>query len=243
MSSEKRRPRFDTTRWSLVLAAGGDESTEARVALATLCETYWYPLYAYVRRCGYTAENAEDLTQAFFARVLEKHSFQRARPELGRFRSFLLAAMQHFLLNDVQHRRALKRGGGQALQSLDAETAEGKYLRELADVKTPEAIFDRAWACAVLDRVLARLRSEWTSRGKAGEFDRLKACLTGDSRETSYRELGGELGLSEGAVKVTVHRLRRRFQQVLREEVAETVVAQDAIDEEIRQLFWAVSEP
>jgi RNA polymerase sigma-70 factor (ECF subfamily) len=174
---------------------------------------------------------------------LEKHSFQRARPELGRFRSFLLAAMKHFLLNDVQHRRALKRGGGQALQSLDAETAEGKYLRELADEKTPEAIFDRAWACAVLDRVLARLRSEWRSRGKAGEFDRLKACLSGDSRETSYRELGGELGLSEGAVKVTVHRLRRRFQQVLREEVAETVVAQDAIDEEIRQLFWAVSEP
>jgi RNA polymerase sigma factor (sigma-70 family) len=242
MNSEKPRPRFETTRWSLVLTAGGNTSTESRAALATLCEIYWYPLYAYLRRCGYAEEEAQDLTQAFFARLLEKHSIQSARQERGRFRSFLLAAMKHFLLNEAQHRRALKRGGGQTLQSLDAETAEGKYLRQLADTRTPEAIFDRTWACALLDRVLARLRREWADAGKHHEFDRLTPRLTGDSRQTGYRDLGCELGLSEGAVKVAVHRLRRRYQQLLREEVAETVVAPDAIDEEIRYLFRAVSE-
>ena len=241
MTPEPRRTRFETTRWSLVLAAGGDASTEARVALATLCEAYWYPLYAYVRRQGYEAEDAQDLTQAFFARLLEKHHVHDARRERGRFRSFLLAAMKHFLLNEVQHRRALKRGGGQALRSLDAETAEGRYRRELTDTCTPEVLFDRGWACAVLDRVLARLRGEWAEAGKTVEFDHLKPCLTGESRERGYRELGRALGLSEGAVKVTVHRLRRRYRYLLREEIAETVLTEAGVEEEIQHLFRSLS--
>jgi RNA polymerase sigma factor (sigma-70 family) len=234
------RRRFETTRWSVVLAAGGAASPEARAALATLCEIYWYPLYAYVRRQGYPAEEAEDLTQAFFARLLEKQSIDTARRERGRFRSFLLASMRHFLLNDVQHRRALKRGGDRALVPLDGDPAEVRYLRELTETKTPDSIFDRAWACALLDRVLARLRGEWTQAGKGPEFERLKSCLTGESREGGYRELGHELGVREGAVKVAAHRLRRRYRQLLREEVAETVQTPDEIDEEIRQLFRAV---
>jgi RNA polymerase sigma factor (sigma-70 family) len=240
MTIEPRRSRFETTRWSLVLTAGGDASA-AQVALATLCETYWYPLYAYARRQGCNPEDAQDLTQAFFARLLEKQVVHGARRERGRFRSFLLAAMKHFLLNEAQHRRALKRGGGHVLQSLDVEIGETRYRRELTDACTPEVLFDRSWACTVLDRVLVRLRGEWTNSGKAAEFDRLKACLTGESREGGYRELSRELGLSDGAVKVKVHRLRRRYRDLLREEIAETVLTEQAVQEEIQHLFRALS--
>ena len=229
MTSERRRRRFETTHWSLVLAAGGDASTEARAALSTLCEAYWYPLYAYVRRQGYESADAEDLTQAFFARLLEKEHIHDARRERGRFRSFLLAALKHFLLNELQHRRALKRGGGHVLRSLDVVAAEGRYASELTDACTPEALFERGWACAVLDRVLARLRAEWTEAGRADVFDRLKPCLTGDSRERGYRDLGRELGMTEGAVKVAVHRLRRRYRDLLHEEIAETVLTEAAV--------------
>jgi RNA polymerase sigma-70 factor (ECF subfamily) len=240
MTSEPRR-RFETTRWSLVTAAGGDRSTEARDALATLCETYWYPLYAYVRRHGYQAVDAQDLTQAFFARLLEKHQVRDARRERGRFRSFLLAALKHFLLNEAQHRNRLKRGGGRTLRSLDVEIAEGRYRRELTDACTPEVLFDRGWACDLLERVLARLRAEWRAAGKVVEFERLKPCLAGDSPRVSYLELGRTLAMSEGAVKVTVHRLRRRYRQLLREEIADTVLTEDRIDEEIRHLFRVLS--
>ena len=241
MTPEPRRRRFETTRWSLVLSAGGEASTEARAALATLCEAYWYPLYAYVRRQGYEAEDAKDLTQAFFARLLEKDHIHDARRERGRFRSFLLAALKHFLLNELQQRHALKRGGGQALHALDVVDAEGRYSRELTDTTTPEVLFDRGWARAVLDRVLARLRAEWTEAGRADAFDRLKPCLTGDPREHGYRELGRELGMTEGALKVAVHRLRRRYRDLLHGEIAETVLTDDAVEEEIRYLFRAVS--
>jgi DNA-directed RNA polymerase specialized sigma24 family protein len=159
MPSDPRRSRFETTRWSVVSAAGRDASA-AHVALATLCETYWYPLCAYARRQGHDADDAQDLTQPFFTVLSWRRTSSSARRERGRFRSFLLAAMKHFLLNDVQHRRTLKRGGGQALQSLDVETAETRYRREITDGSTPEALFDRSWACAVLDRVMARLRGE-----------------------------------------------------------------------------------
>ena len=240
MTPEPRR-RFETTRWSLVLAAGGDATPDARAALATLCEAYWYPLYAYVRRQGYAAEDAQDLTQAFFARLLEKDHIQDARRERGRFRSFLLAALKHFLLNQLQHRRALKRGGGQPLQALDVVVAEGRYARELTDASTLELLFDRSWACGVLDRVLARLRGEWTEAGRGDAFDRLKPCLTGESREHGYRELAGGLGMSEGAVKVAVHRLRRRYRDLLHAEIAENVLTDDAVEEEIRHLFRVLS--
>jgi DNA-directed RNA polymerase specialized sigma24 family protein len=235
------KSRFNTTQWTLVRAAGGDHSGNARTALASLCETYWYPLYAYVRRQGHAADEAQDLTQAFFMRLLEKHSVRAARPERGRFRSFLLTSMKHFLLNQAQHRRTLKRGGGHTPLSLDLETAEGRYVREPPDTRTPELIFDRRWALTLLDRVLGRLRREWIEAGKGAAFDRLKVCLTGDAPKGGYCELGRELGLSEGAVKVAAHRLRRRYQRLLREAIAETVLTDDAIDEEIRYLFRALS--
>ena len=235
-----RRSRFETTEWSVVLAAGGENSSAARTALATLCETYWYPLYAYVRRQGHNADDAKDLTQAFFVRFLDKQAVHEVRRERGRFRSFLLASLRNFLLNDAEHQRTLKRGGGQIALPLDFETAEGRYLQEPQDLRTPERIFDRRWALTVLDRVLRRLRREWLDAGKGAEFDRLKVCLAGESPRGGYRELGQALGLTEGAVRVAVHRLRRQYQRRLREEIGRTVVTDDAVDEEIRYLFSAL---
>ena len=235
-----RRSRFETTQWSVVLAAGGEKSSAARTALATLCETYWYPLYSYVRRQGHNADDAKDLTQAFFVQFLEKQAVQEVRRERGRFRSFLLASLRNFLLNDAEHRRTLRRGGGQIALSLDFETAEGRYLQEPQDPRTPERIFDRRWALTVLDRVLRRLRREWLDAGKGVEFDRLKACLAGESPAGGYRELGQALGLTEGAVKVAVHRLRRQYHRRLREEIGKTVLTDDAVDEEIQYLFSAL---
>ena len=240
MTSRAGRSRFDTTRWSVVLTAAGGDTSGAHQALATLCETYWYPLYAHVRRQGYAAADAEDLTQAFFARLLEKHDVEDARRDRGRFRSFLLASLRHFLLNEAQHQRTLKRGGGHVLLSLDFQTAEGRYLREPAEPSTPDTIFDRRWALTVLDRVLRRLRQDAAAAGKIAELDALKTCLTGEMPHGSYRALGHELGLSEGAVKVAVHRLKRRFQRFLREEIAQTVLNSEAIDEEIQYLFAAL---
>jgi len=240
ISSGGRRSRFETTEWSVVLAAGGEDSSAARTALATLCETYWYPLYAYVRRQGHNTDDAKDLTQAFFVHVLEKQAVHEVRRERGRFRSFLLASLRNFLLNDVEHQRTLKRGGGQVALSLDFQTAERRYLQEPHDPRTPERIFDRRWALTVLDRVLRRLRREWLNAGKGVEFDRLKACLAGESPAGGYRELGQALGLTEGAVKVAVHRLRRQYQRRLREEIGRTVLTDDAVDEEIQYLFSAL---
>jgi len=233
--------RFETTRWSLVLSAGAGGSLEARRALAALCEAYWYPLYAYVRRQGRGADDARDLTQAFFTRLIEKHDLSSVRRERGRFRAFLLAAMKHFLLNQNAERRALKRGGAYVVASLDLQSAEGRYLRDLPDASTPDLIFDRSWARAVLQRVLARLRAEWTEAGKGAQFDRLKPCLTGDSPDGGYRQVADELGSSEGAVKVSVHRLRRRYRDLLRREIAETVLTDEAVESEIRHLFRVLS--
>lgn len=224
-----------------MLTAAGRDGSGAHQALATLCETYWYPLYAYVRRQGYDADQAKDLTQAFFARLIEKHDVEDARRDRGRFRSFLLASLKHFLLNEAQYRRRLKRGGGQAPLSLEFDAAEGRYLREPPDPRTPETIFDRRWALTVLDRVLRRLRHDAGASGKTAEFDALKACLNGDLPHGSYRALGEKLGMTEGAVKVAVHRLRRRFQRCLREEIAQTVLTADEVDEELQYLFRALA--
>lgn len=234
------RSRFETTRWSLVAAAGGDDSRAHR-ALATLCEAYWYPLYAYVRRQGFDADDARDLTQSFFVRLLERQDIRDVRPERGRFRAFLLASLRHFLLNDLVHRRALKRGGGRTPLLSEFEHAEGRYVREPADRHTPETLFERGWALTVLDRVLRRLQRDWEAEGRGLDFHRLRGWLLGEPPTGGYKALGEDLGVTEGTARVAVHRLRRRFQRQLRETIGETVHSDEAIDEEIQHLFNAVN--
>ncbi len=229
--------RFATTRWSVVLAAGDSESPGSREALARLCETYWYPLYAFARRWGHTADEAQDLTQEFFARLIERHYLSEVRPERGRFRSFLLASLKHFLLNERDRILAQKRGGGRAPISLEIETAEGRYRLEPSDTATPESIFERRWALTLLDRVLARLGDEYADRNRKRLFEALKVFLTGQVEAQKYATVGGILEMSESAVKVAVHRLRRRFGELLRDEIADTVADPSEIDDEIRYLF------
>jgi RNA polymerase sigma factor (sigma-70 family) len=231
------RRQFVTTRWSQVLAAGSEPTLSSRDALARLCEVYWYPLYAYVRRWGYDADEAQDLTQEFFARLLEKHYLRAADPARGRFRSFLLASLKHFLSNERDRQTAVKRGGRVTIIPLEFENAEGRYQLEPPDAETPETIYERRWALTLLDRTLGRLRDEFEEAGKAALFGRLEGYLTGEQETVPYAELAAELGMSEGAVKVTVHRLRRRFGALLREEIAETVSDPVEVDGEIRELF------
>jgi len=237
-----RARRFATTRWSLVLAAGQATNVRSAEALASLCEMYWYPVYAFIRRQGCRAEDCADLTQAFFARVLEKNYFHDADPARGRFRAFLCASIRHFLSNERDRARTLKRGGTQPPISLDVETAEGTYRLEPRDDLTPEKLFDRRWALILLERVLARLRHNHVSAGKGEMFDRLKGFLTGDSTGVLYADVAKALGMTEGAVKVAVHRLRRHFRDTLIQEIAETVSDPADIDAEIEYLLKAVSE-
>ena len=236
-----RAGRFATTRWSLVLAAGRRTSARSAEALTSLCEMYWYPVYAFIRRQGCGADESADLTQEFFVRVLEKNYFHDADPARGRFRAFLCASIRHFLSNERDRARALKRGGKQPPMSLDVETAEGKYQLEPRDEMTPEKLFDRRWALILLERVLARLRDEHVSAGKGELFDRLKGFLTGDSTGVPYSDVAKAVGMTEGAVKVAVHRLRRRFRELLIQEIAETVSDPADIDAEIEYLLKAVS--
>jgi len=234
------RAHFATTRWSMVVAAGARATPRSEEALARLCEAYWYPLYAYVRRWGYTADEAQDLTQEFFARLMEKGYLRQADPHRGRFRSFLLAALKHFLANERDRAGAQKRGGGRPPLPLEIETAEGRYSLEPVDPETPEKIFERRWALILLDKVLSRLRDEYHRTGRGALFDVLKDLLTSGKADETYARLGAELGMSEGAVKVAVHRLRRRFGELLREEIAETVADPQDVDDEIRYLFTAL---
>jgi len=231
---------FDTTRWSIVLAAGGDDSSAARAALAALCETYWYPLYAYVRRHGASADDARDLTQGFFASLLSRDDFAGLRQDRGRFRAFLLASIKHFLANDAERRKAQKRGSGTLPLSLTLDDAEGRYRVEPVEAATPESLYERRWALTVIDRVLDRLRQEWDASGRVAEFDELKASLLGQSPPGGYAGVAGRLGTTEGAVKTAVHRLRRRFQAELRRDIAETVASPDEVDDEIRYLVRAL---
>ena len=230
---------FETTRWSTVLAASGQPSGRTREALATLCGTYWYPLYTYLRRRGHKAEDAEDLTQGFFTSLLEKGTLRAADPERGHFRSFLLASLQHYVSNERARARAEKRGGSTLLLQLD--DADRRYRLEPPDERTPETFFEREWARTVLDRAGASLREEFRRRGKEAVFDGLKEHLIGDADRLSYREIGIRLGLSEGATRVAVHRLRRRFGELLRREIGATVFHPQDIDEEIRCLIRAVA--
>lgn len=232
--------RFSTTRWSQVLAAGSDTGAGGAAALASLCEAYWYPLYAYVRRCGYDADRAQDLTQEFFATLLEKHVLRQADPARGRFRSFLLAAMRHFLSNEGDRRSAQKRGGRATIVSMEIETAEGLYAREIPDNETPDLIFERRWALTTLERALARLRAEFKRAGREALLLRLEGFLTGDADATPYAAVAVELGMSESSVKVAVHRLRKRYGALLRDEILQTVSDPGEVDDEIRELFRAI---
>jgi RNA polymerase sigma-70 factor (ECF subfamily) len=238
-AAERTEPRaFATTRWSVILSAG-HETPAAHAALSTLCRAYWYPLYAFVRRQGNSPEDAQDLTQEFFVRLIAKGWLDAVARERGRFRSFLLAAMKHFLANEWDKAQAQKRGGGAECFSIDETTAEGRYVHEPADIASPENLFEQRWASALLDQVLARLREEMTAAGKAAQFDVLKGCLAGEKPQ--HAALAAQLGMGEGAVKVAVHRLRDRYRALIRAEIAQTVADPSEIDDELRHLFAALS--
>ena len=231
---------FRTTHWSVVLLARRDDTVRAEPALAELCRTYWYPLYAYVRRWGRGAEDAQDLTQEFFARLIEKRWLDRAEESRGKFRSFLLTAFKHFLASEWDHDRALKRGGGQALIALDGLEAEERYRLEPAEAATPDAIYERRWALTVLDRTLTRLEAEQREAGHAARFAAVKDCLLGEPGEATLAELGARLGLTEVAMKSAIQRLRQRYRALLREEIAQTVDGSGGVDEELRSLLAAL---
>ena len=233
---------FLTTRWSLVLEAGRPEDATSRAALSELCATYWYPLYAYVRRRGYKFEAAKDLTQAFFARLLEKHVVSAADPTRGRFRSFLLGSLKNFLANEWDRETAQKRSGGKAVFSLDFVAADERYVREPAHVATPEKEFERNWALAVLERALARLEKDFAARGKRALFERLKGSLVISDDDEPRRQMGADLGMSEGAVKVALHRMRAAFGEALRKEIEETVHGQRDVDDELQILINALAK-
>lgn len=233
--------RFATTSWTQVLAAREGASTESRQALEGLCRVYWYPLYAFVRRQGHDAEDSRDLTQAYFAEMLEKGYLEDYDPERGRFRVFLAASMRHFLSKQRERARAWKRGGRAEVISLDAGEVEGRYRLEPQDRLTPEQIFERRWALTVLERALGRLRREQEDSDRGREFQVLEGYLTGDKSRASYREVAAELGTSEGAVKMAIHRLRQRFGQLLRSEIADTVASPAEVDDEVRYLLGVVA--
>lgn len=233
--------RFATTHWSVVLAAGKSSAPEHRRALSTLCSIYWFPLYAYLRRQGYKAHEAEDYTQAFFAELLDKHFLKDVHPSKGRFRSFLLVAVKHFVSKERKYASAKKRGGGRKVFSLDFENAEQRYhLEPESKQLSADRLFERSWALTVLERAMGRLESEATTEAKRRLFEMLKDHLAADRASIPYRELAEDLETSEGAVKVAAHRLRRRFREVLRDEIAQTVTSEGQIDDEIRDLFSAL---
>ena len=221
----------------MVLSARRGNDTDARKALEQLCQTYWYPLYAFVRRRGHSVEDAQDLTQAFFARLLEKDYLANVDRAKGRFRSFLLASLKHFLSNEWDRAGAQKRGGRRSLIPLDGPAAESHYALEPADNITPENLYERRWALTLLEATLARLRDEFAGEGKSRSFDELKFALVGDKGSVGYAELARQLGMSEGALKVAVHRLRARYRAVLRAQVADTVGEAGDVEEELRHLF------
>jgi RNA polymerase sigma-70 factor (ECF subfamily) len=231
---------FQTTHWSLVVTAGSDEASlvSAQNALEDLCKAYWYPLYVFVRYRGYSADEAQDLTQSFFARLIEKRGFANADPDRGRFRSYLLGAMKNFLANEWHRARAMKRGGGATLLSWDALDPEARYALEPAGTDDPGAGFDRKWAEETIARALDRLREEMEAKGKGDLFTNLKGSLTGD--ESDRTGIAARLGMSVGAVKVAVHRLRKRYRELLRAEIADTVDDPADIDLEMRDLVAAL---
>lgn len=230
-------PVFVTTHWSVVVAAGRNDTSRAQQSLEHLCRVYWYPLYAYVRRRGHSAHDAQDLTQAFFARLLERHWVGDANRERGRFRTFLLTAISRFLADEWDKVRAQKRGGGVPHVPVQLDTAETRYGHEPADDCTPEQCYERRWALTLLDTVLQKLRIEYERAGKGELFARLNACLVGGRETQPYAELAAQLGMNEGAVKVAVHRLRKGYRQLLRAEIAQTTAEAGDVDDELHHLF------
>ena len=242
-SGRPSRARFATTRWSVVLAAKDRRGPEGHQALEALCQAYWYPLYAFVRRQGHNPDDAADLTQGFFTRLLDKDWLADVSRTKGRFRSFLLAAMTHFLANEYDKARAKKRGGGCRIVHLEVETAETRYRLEPSDPVTPEQLYERQWALTLLDQVLTRLQAHYAEEGKADLFASLKSCLGGKREAQPCADLAARLGMTEGAVRVAVHRLRQRYREVLRDQIAQTVSSPEEIEPEIRHLMRALAGP
>jgi DNA-directed RNA polymerase specialized sigma24 family protein len=234
---------FETTSWSLVRAAGNHPSTDAREALGTLCQKYWPPVYAFIRRSGHDRAQSEDLTQGFFALLIEKQYLLDADPARGRFRSFLLAATRHYLSNERDRAQAAKRGGAHVPISIDVAEIEAWHELAAVELETPESLYERRWALSVLKHVMATLRAEFVAAGKAEEFDRLSGLLVRDSNATSYEALAEASGVSAGALRMSVHRLRRRYRTLLRAEIAMLVSTPEDIDEELRALRASLSGP
>jgi RNA polymerase sigma-70 factor (ECF subfamily) len=232
--------QFPTTRWTLVVAASDPGRREARTALTSLCENYWYPLYAYLRRRGYPADQAQDLTQEFLIRVLEGRYLDRADQEKGRFRAFLLTSLKFFVADEEDRRRAHKRGGGM-LVSLEFSSGEERYQREAVHDETPERIFERRWALSMLDRVVEKLRTEFILHGRPEHFEQLKVFLLGQS-DAPYAALARDMNTSEGAVKVAIHRLRKRYRELFRQEIADTVADPAEVESELRFLATVLSK-
>lgn len=230
---------FRTTHWSVVLAAGESDCEKAREALEQLCTAYWYPLYVFARRQGYDAVESEDLTQEFFARLLQRNDLTDVRPERGRFRSFLLASFKHLLVNEYHRERTEKRGGRTIVVSLEREDPETRYRLERVDPVTPETLFERRWALTVLERSVDRLREEYAVSEKADLFEELKEFLS-DQKSLAHAAIASKYGISVGAVGVTIHRLRKRYAEVLREEISHTVGTPEDIDDEVRHLIAAI---
>jgi RNA polymerase sigma-70 factor (ECF subfamily) len=240
-ATQSQQPAFATTHWSVILAAGHGSAAGAREALERLCRVYWYPLYAHVRHRGHSGEDAQDLTQAFFAHLLEKERFSLADPARGKFRTFLLAALDHFLVNEWHRLHAEKRGGGQRLLSLDHDAAEQRLSVEPATHETPDRLFEKRWAAALLDKVLADLGEECQGIGKGDFFAAARGFLWGDHDPVSGAELAARFGLTESATKSAIHRLRRRYRTLLRSEVGRTVSTPEEIDGELRDLIAVLS--
>jgi len=241
-SGHAQQAAFTSTHWSVVIAAGDTSAPGAREALEKLCRTYWYPIYARVRRKGWIPSDAQDLTQAFFARLLEKEFFKLADPERGRFRGFLVTALDHFLVNEWRRASAEKRGAGQSPVSIDQQDAEGRYQAEpAAPDLSPDRLFEQRWALALLDQVLAGLRAEYEANGRCELFDELKAFTWGEKSAMSQADIGARLGMTENAVSQAVHRLRKRYGELLRAEVANTVATNSEVEDELRHLLQAIS--
>ena len=235
--SPPQNQTFATTRWSVVIAAGRDSSPYSKQALASLCETYWYPLYAYVRRRVPDVDEAQDLTQAFFAQLLEKNYVGSATPDRGRFRAYLLTAFKHFLSKQWEKAKAQKRGGGRAPISLDFESADSHFRIEPVSRLTADQLYDRQWAITLLGQIMERLEVEFEQAGKAKQFDELRGFIIGDHAGTTYAQVAEKLSMTEGAAKKSASRMRRRYGELLREEIAQTVAVPEEVEDEIRNLF------
>jgi len=233
--------QFATTHWSVILAASDSASAQHESALSTLCQTYWFPLYAYLRRRGYDSHQAEDYTQGFFAGILERKGLRKADPRYGKFRSFLLASLKNFLADEWDHARAQKRGGDKKVFSLDFDSAASRYDQASAHDLSPEKLFERSWALTVLSRAMDRLKAESAVSDKQPLFDHLKVYLTAEKNAVPHKDVAAKLNMTEGAVKVAVHRLRRRYRELVRDEIAQTVTTKAQVDEEIRDLFAALA--